>query len=174
LLDLSAHSRNAPAKPATPDHMKSVREKLSPSKNIEIYATLPKNKKGLLSRSSPKAKNFVEDEEYLMKERPGRGLLSNRSKVASKKEVEKRARSEDRNPKNVKDTLSSVTTKDKEKEQKDSKKQSKQEEKQHKKQHKIRRKLLMGGLMRRKNRSMPDLREDGVALNTTSRVWTGM
>ena len=33
------------------------------------------------------------------------------------------------------------------------------EQKQGKKQHKIRRKLLMGGLIKRKNRSMPDLRE---------------
>lgn len=39
------------------------------------------------------------------------------------------------------------------------------EQKQGKKQHKIRRKLLMGGLIKRKNRSMPDLREgqDGQA-----------
>lgn len=139
--------------------------KSSPSKNIEIYATLPKNKKGLLSRSSTKAKsNVVEDEEYIMKERPGRSLLSTRSK-SSKKEIEKRTRSEERNPKS-KEPVVVPAAKEKEKDKEASKKQ-KQEEKQNKKQHKIRRKLLMGGLMRRKNRSMPDLREDeGLAKDT--------
>lgn len=151
---------------ASPDSKLSINasgEKLSPSKNIEIYATLPKNKKSLLSRSSPKNKNVaVEDEEYLMKERPGRSLLGNRSKAASKKEIEKRARSEERNSKSSKDVaLSTVpNSKEKERELKEQKKLAKQEEKQNKKQHKIRRKLLMGGLMRRKNRSMPDLRDD--------------
>lgn len=143
---------------------KAVRERLSPSKNIEIYATLPKNKKGQGSRSSPKGKNSIEDEEYLMKERPGRSLLGNRSKPVPKKEVEKRTRSEERSSKSGKEMkpamTSSASTKDKDKELKDVKKQGKPEEKQNKKQHKIRRKLLMGGLMRRKNRSMPDLRED--------------
>ncbi|CAG2059368.1 unnamed protein product [Timema podura] len=41
-----------------------------------------------------------------------------------------------------------------------SKKNPPAEVKQGKKQHRIRRKLLMGGLIRRKNRSMPDLRDD--------------
>lgn len=143
---------------------KAVRERLSPSKNIEIYATLPKSKKGQGSRSSPKGKNLIEDEEYLMKERPGRSLLGNRSKSVPKKDVEKRTRSEERSSKSGKEVkpaiTNSATTKDKEKELKDVKKHGKLEEKQNKKQHKIRRKLLMGGLMRRKNRSMPDLRED--------------
>lgn len=128
----------------------------SPPKNIEIYATLPKNKKGLLSRAS-KVKNTVEDEEYLMYDRPGRTLNSSRSKLNGKKEGEKRARSEERN--------NNKTSKEKEfvsnSLSKEAKKQAKSEEpKQNKKQHKIRRKLLMGGLIKRKNRSMPDLRED--------------
>lgn len=147
LLDLSTQTKIS-------TDSKSLGDKCSPSKNIEIYATLPKNKKGLLSRSSTKVKNVVEDEEYIMKERPGRSLLSNRNKTASKKELEKRARSEERNTKNTKDMAPVV------KETKEKDKKAKQEEKQNKKQHKIRRKLLMGGLMRRKNRSMPDLRED--------------
>lgn len=143
--------------------------KMSPSKNIEIYATLPKNKKGLLSRSSPKNKNVVEDEEYLMKERPGRSLLGNRSKAASKKEIEKRARSEERTKSSKDVTLSTVpSSKEKERELKEQKKLAKQEEKQNKKQHKIRRKLLMGGLMRRKNRSMPDLRDESAAEATAT------
>lgn len=126
-----------------------------PQKNIEIYATLPKSKKGLLSRAT-KTKVALEDEEYLMYDRPGRSL--SRSKLTGKKD-EKRARSEERNNKTTKEKefqSNSLT--------KESKKQAKVEEpKQNKKQHKIRRKLLMGGLIRRKNRSMPDLREDETA-----------
>lgn len=126
-----------------------------PPKNIEIYATLPKNKKGLLSRAT-KVKNTVEDEEYLMYDRPGRSLYSSRSKLNGKKDGEKRARSEERNNKTSKDKEFVSNSLSKE-----AKKQAKSEEpKQNKKQHKIRRKLLMGGLIRRKNRSMPDLRED--------------
>ncbi|KAL6953124.1 ubiquitinyl hydrolase [Sarracenia purpurea var. burkii] len=81
LLDLSvaAQSKGSP-------ESKTLTGKSSPSKKIENTATLPKNKKGLLSRSSTtKVKNVVEDEEYIMKERPGRSLLGNRSKSASKK-----------------------------------------------------------------------------------------
>lgn len=151
------------ASPESKSSMATSGGKMSPSKNIEIYATLPKNKKGLLSRSSPKNKSVaVEDEEYLMKERPGRSLLGNRAKATSKKEIEKRARSEERNTKSSKDVATPValSSKEKERELKEQKKLAKQEEKQNKKQHKIRRKLLMGGLMRRKNRSMPDLRDD--------------
>uniref|UniRef100_A0A1B6MLE0 USP domain-containing protein n=1 Tax=Graphocephala atropunctata TaxID=36148 RepID=A0A1B6MLE0_9HEMI len=127
-------------------------------KSIEIYATLPKSKKGLLSRAT-KTKTAVEDEEYLMYDRPGRSLYSSRSKLNGKKEGEKRARSEERNNKTAKEKefISNSLSKE-------AKKQTKAEEpKQNKKQHKIRRKLLMGGLIRRKNRSMPDLREDEVA-----------
>ncbi len=153
---MDIHANPSPPAKISPE-LKPANGKISPSKNIEIYATLPKNKKGLLLRSASKIKNTIEDEEYVMKERSGRSLLSNRSKVASKKEIEKRTRSEERNTKNVKDIAPVVA---KEKEQKEQKKQAKQEEKQNKKQHKIRRKLLMGGLMRRKNRSMPDLRDD--------------
>ncbi|XP_046667982.1 LOW QUALITY PROTEIN: uncharacterized protein LOC124359350 [Homalodisca vitripennis] len=127
-------------------------------KNIEIYATLPKSKKGLLSRAT-KTKTAVEDEEYLMYDRPGRSLYSSRSKLNGKKEGEKRARSEERNNKTAKEKEFVSNSLSKE-----AKKQTKVEEpKQNKKQHKIRRKLLMGGLIRRKNRSMPDLREDEVA-----------
>ncbi|XP_075215977.1 ubiquitin specific peptidase echinus isoform X2 [Lycorma delicatula] len=129
-------------------------EKPAPHKNIEIYATLPKSKKGLLSRAT-KTKNFVEDEEYLMYDRPGRSLCS-KNKTNGKKDGEKRARSEERNSKNQKEFVSNSLSKEV-----SAKKPTKVDDaKQGKKQHKIRRKLLMGGLMRRKNRSMPDLRED--------------
>lgn len=137
-------------------------------KNIEIYATLPKNKKGgiLSSSKSKPTKNVIEDEEYLNYERPGRTLALNRNKA--KKEIEKRAKSEEKSNKKDKEFLSSLTKEkeskkaaaEKEKAEKAAEKEKKAEEKQGKKQHKIRRKLLMGGLIRRKNRSMPDLRDD--------------
>uniref|UniRef100_A0A1B6D3S8 USP domain-containing protein n=1 Tax=Clastoptera arizonana TaxID=38151 RepID=A0A1B6D3S8_9HEMI len=129
-------------------------------KNIEIYATLPKCKKGGILTCSSKTKNVVEDEEYLMYDRPGRSLCSSRAKVNSKREPEKRARSEERNNKNFKEKEfgSNILFKE------DKKTMKNDEGKQAKKQHKIRRKLLMGGLIRRKNRSMPDLREDEIIL----------
>lgn len=134
-------------------------------KNIEIYATLPKNKKGGLLSRATKTKNVVEDEEYLMYDRPGRSLYSSRSKLNGKKEPEKRARSEERNNKNIKEKEFVSNSLSKE-----AKKSAKTEEaKQGKKQHKIRRKLLMGGLIRRKNRSMPDLREDEIIPKGTTK-----
>ncbi|XP_039275985.1 uncharacterized protein LOC111050585 [Nilaparvata lugens] len=167
LTNLSMQQTAAPqSKPAKTDSPNTTPDKQSsPSthKNIEIYATLPKNKKGLLSRATKTTpKNVVEDEEYLLYDRPGRSLYANRgsSKGSGKKEVEKRAKSEERNVKNQKDKefVSNALAKESAKN-----KNAKQEDpKQGKKQHKIRRKLLMGGLIKRKNRSMPDLREDEV------------
>ena len=153
-----------------------------PSKNIEIYATLPKKKvggsyRGSKARTSNDNDHIVEDEEYILYDRPGRerGLYPGRTILGKKKDDErnareKRARSEERN-KNTKDytqVLTSALTlpKDGKKEKgkvedvpKKANGNSPGELKQGKKQHKIRRKLLMGGLIRRKNRSMPDLRE---------------
>uniref|UniRef100_A0A0A9YM75 Inactive ubiquitin carboxyl-terminal hydrolase 54 n=1 Tax=Lygus hesperus TaxID=30085 RepID=A0A0A9YM75_LYGHE len=87
----------------------------TPEKSIEIYATLPKSRKGLLSRSSSKVKNTVEDEEYLMNDRPGRSL--GRAKPPNGKKEEKRARSEERNK----------SSKEKEKEKETEKKASKED-----------------------------------------------
>ena len=153
-----------------------------PSKNIEIYATLPKKKvggsyRGSKARTSNDNDHIVEDEEYILYDRPGRerGLYPGRTILGKKKDDEKnarekRARSEERN-KNTRDytqVLTSALTlpKDGKKEKgkiedvpKNANGNSQGELKQGKKQHKIRRKLLMGGLIRRKNRSMPDLRE---------------
>lgn len=132
------------------------------TKNIEIYATLPKKKSGVISRvknrnnESP-TKNIIEDAEYLIYDRPGRDKNRGRDKndKALSPVKEKRARSEERNKKtefnttqqsgkeNVKKPVKEIDIKGN-----------------NKKQHKIRRKLLMGGLIKRKNRSMPDLRED--------------
>jgi hypothetical protein len=146
--DKGQHSRQnskellapAPEKPAT--------------KSIEIYATLPKKKDGLKKI----AVNIDAEEDVLYDKPPGResrSIFSRSKNKDSQKIREKRSRSEDRNkmsrdfsiaPEIItgKDTLK----KEKSKEEKDGKS---------KKQHKIRRKLLMGGLIKRKNRSMPDL-----------------
>lgn len=126
------------------------KEKSSVMNNIEIYATLPK-------RFSP-MKLF--DSENVCEEKPreSRSLFSRSKK-------DKRSRSEERNKVNqefsaiepglvnAKDTLK------KQKEKEKDKKDDKNKDKANKKQHKIRRKLLMGGLIKRKNRSMPDLTE---------------
>uniref|UniRef100_A0A182SD70 USP domain-containing protein n=1 Tax=Anopheles maculatus TaxID=74869 RepID=A0A182SD70_9DIPT len=139
----------------------------SPSKNIEIYATLPKKK---VTLKLIEAEHIEPEPAVDLKaptERESRSLFS---RVTSDKEgkegKEKRSRSEDRNKAlassaayadpglvNAKDTLR------KHKEEKDANDRKEKEAKSGKKQHKIRRKLLMGGLIRRKNRSMPDLTE---------------
>ncbi|GAB0094100.1 uncharacterized protein DMENIID0001_093240 [Sergentomyia squamirostris] len=126
------------------------------TKSIEIYATLPKQKKNVMK--------FVEADdiisvETVKQERESRSLFGRGRRNEDK---EKRSRSEDRNKiarefsiaepllANAKDTL---------KKHKEEKEDKKEKDKSNKKQHKIRRKLLMGGLIRRKNRSMPDLTE---------------
>ncbi|KRT80768.1 hypothetical protein AMK59_6131, partial [Oryctes borbonicus] len=137
------------------------------SKSIEIYATLPKKKDALKNKISNI--NINENEEYVLYDKPPqretRTLFSKSSKSKDSKIREKRSRSEDRNKMsrdfsiapeillNGKDTLK----REKAKEEKEDKKDK--DGKPGKKQHKIRRKLLMGGLIKRKNRSMPDLTE---------------
>ncbi|EFN88483.1 Inactive ubiquitin carboxyl-terminal hydrolase 54 [Harpegnathos saltator] len=154
------------------------------TKSIEIYATLPKKK---TLRSKATAVNVIEDEEYMLYDRPTQrtGLFSRTKRCEDDKKDKKRARSEERN-KNVSKDFSIAPSRaspspkgtkiEKPKENVEvntSTVRSVQpnnnaaviEQKQGKKQHKIRRKLLMGGLIKRKNRSMPDLREgqDGQA-----------
>ncbi|XP_049869615.1 uncharacterized protein LOC126369329 isoform X2 [Pectinophora gossypiella] len=106
---------------------------------IEIYATLPK-KKGS-SKKSPK-NNIEDDIDNPPRERPPR------HKSRDEEKREKRSRSEDRG--RARKEISVATEK---------KEEPVDDKKANKKQHKIRRKLLMGGLIRRKNRSMPDLTE---------------
>ncbi|XP_076673518.1 ubiquitin specific peptidase echinus isoform X2 [Andrena cerasifolii] len=152
------------------------------TKSIEIYATLPKKK---TLRSKATAVNVIEDEEYMLYDRPIQrtGLFSRAKRCDDDKKDKKRARSEERNKNISKDfsiapSRSSPSPKgvkvEKPKESIDTvnsnvrnsqSSSSNGEQKQGKKQHKIRRKLLMGGLIKRKNRSMPDLREgqDGQA-----------
>ncbi|KAF2898731.1 hypothetical protein ILUMI_07445 [Ignelater luminosus] len=139
------------------------------SKNIEIYATLPK-KKGLL-KSKTSNINIGEDEDYILYDKPpareSRSLLSRVRNKDEAKTREKRSRSEDRNkisrdfsiaPSNLFSNAKDKDTLKREK-SKDENEEKKEKDKGGKKQHKIRRKLLMGGLIRRKNRSMPDLTE---------------
>lgn len=147
------------------------------TKSIEIYATLPK-KKTLRNKAS--AVNVIEDAEYMLYDKPTQrtGLFGRTKRCDDDKKDKKRARSEERNKNTSKDfsiapNRSSVSPKiskaDKSKEVPSSdansakvqanNNQGSGDQKQSKKQHKIRRKLLMGGLIRRKNRSMPDLRD---------------
>ncbi|KAK2582811.1 hypothetical protein KPH14_008900 [Odynerus spinipes] len=147
------------------------------TKSIEIYATLPKKK---TLRSKATAVNVIEDEEYMLYDRPTQrtGLFGRTKRCDDDKKDKKRARSEERNknvskdfsiapsrtspsPKGVKaekpkENVEITTTNSRASQQSNT---NVTEQKQGKKQHKIRRKLLMGGLIKRKNRSMPDLRE---------------
>ncbi|XP_043472008.1 uncharacterized protein LOC122497565 isoform X2 [Leptopilina heterotoma] len=140
------------------------------TKSIEIYATLPKKKS---PRSKTTTTNVIEDEEYMLYDRPTQrtGLFGRVKRCEDDKKDKKRARSEERN-KNASKDFSLVPTrpsqsfkitkleKSKETSENSNKNQTNTgDQKQGKKQHKIRRKLLMGGLIKRKNRSMPDLRE---------------
>ncbi|XP_026737349.1 uncharacterized protein LOC113500683 isoform X1 [Trichoplusia ni] len=114
---------------------------------IEIYATLPK-KKG----SSKKSPKCIEDDiDTVTRERPPRHKSRDDEKVR-----EKRSRSEDRSRARKEAPVVKPVEK---------KEESAEDKKANKKQHKIRRKLLMGGLIRRKNRSMPDLTEGADANN---------
>ncbi|XP_043579563.1 uncharacterized protein LOC122566427 isoform X3 [Bombus pyrosoma] len=145
------------------------------TKSIEIYATLPKKK---TLRSKATAVNVIEDEEYMLYDRPMQrtGLFSRTKRCDDDKKDKKRARSEERN-KNVSKDFSIAPSRSSPSPKGAKVEKSKEndtiannvrnsqpnnangEQKQGKKQHKIRRKLLMGGLIKRKNRSMPDLRE---------------
>ncbi|KAJ8676685.1 hypothetical protein QAD02_012472 [Eretmocerus hayati] len=151
------------------------------AKSIEIYATLPK-KKNLRNKAT--TVNVIEDEEYMLYDRPSQrtGLFGRSRRCEDDKKDKKRARSEERN-KNVSKDYSTISPKSASKSSKDKNKDTVEspssksqqsitnapsDQKQGKKQHKIRRKLLMGGLIKRKNRSMPDLREGQDGPGSTS------
>ncbi|CAG9823814.1 unnamed protein product [Phaedon cochleariae] len=149
--DSDKQSKQSTKKPTVP--WKDIPQ---PTKNIEIYATLPKKHdpmKTKLSRKSPDIEPVVIQNKSSTRE--------SRSMFAFSKNTdrtrEKRSKSEDRNKLsqdfsvatesiNLNDTINNV---------KDTEVKVKEEKS--KKQHKIKRKLLMGGFMKRKNRSMPDL-----------------
>lgn len=153
--DKSNHSRQNSKELLIPE-----KEKTQSTKSIEIYATLPKKKDALKAKLS---NTSVEDEEYMLYDKPpareSRFLFS-RNKNKDQKGKEKRSRSEDRNKLSRGDFSIApeiVTGKDTLKKAKEKEEKEKDKDGKSKKQHKIRRKLLMGGLIKRKNRSMPDL-----------------
>lgn len=164
--DKSHHSRQN-SKELLVQQSQPVQEKIQPpAKNIEIYATLPKKKDALKNKIGNI--NIGEDEEYMLYDKPpvreARSIFSRSKNKEANKIREKRSRSEDRNKLSRDFSLAPETiTIDKEIQKKDKAKEEKDDKKdkdgKNKKQHKIRRKLLMGGLIKRKNRSMPDLTE---------------
>ncbi|XP_019877125.2 uncharacterized protein LOC109605007 isoform X3 [Aethina tumida] len=131
------------------------------TKNIEIYATLPKKKDVLKSKLDEI--NIGENAEYMLYDKPpnreSRSIFSRSKNKESQKVREKRSRSEDRNKLSRDFSIAPeiITGKDTLKKAKEEKEDKKDKDGKTKKQHKIRRKLLMGGLIKRKNRSMPDL-----------------
>lgn len=140
----------------------------SNNKSIEIYATLPKKGKSplkLIDHENAIVPD-IQPAPPVKAERESRTLsIFGRGRRNEDKEREKRSRSEDRNKHarefsvvgaepmlaNAKDTL---------KKHKEDKEEKSEKDKPNKKQHKVRRKILMGGLIRRKNRSMPDLTDE--------------
>ena len=152
------------------------------AKSIEIYATLPKKKN---IRNKVTTVNVIEDEEYMLYDRPTQrtGLFGRSRRCEDDKKDKKRARSEERN-KNLSKEFSVAPSKPSSKSSKNEKPKeiidstnsknqqasapASNDQKQGKKQHKIRRRLLMGGLIKRKNRSMPDLRERQDGQSSTS------
>ncbi|XP_070506132.1 uncharacterized protein ec isoform X2 [Chironomus tepperi] len=134
-----------------------------PTKSIEIYATLPKKKVSL--KLMDQEDQIVPIEPITVADPPKKAERESRSLFGrSKESKEKRSRSEDRNKasKDFEAAASLTNAKDTLKKHKEEKDEKKDKDKSNKKQHKIRRKLLMGGLIRRKNRSMPDLTEGAV------------
>ncbi|XP_031628995.1 uncharacterized protein LOC116344532 isoform X2 [Contarinia nasturtii] len=149
-------------------HMKNGKENMPSamdvSKNIGIYATLPKKGKSPLKlienedAIEPDIQPLPLPQTQTKPERESRLSIFGRGKRSEEKE--KRSRSEDRN-KAARDLNGGepllVNAKDTLKKHKEDKDEKCEKEKNGKKQHKVRRKILMGGLIRRKNRSMPDL-----------------
>ncbi|KAK8737211.1 hypothetical protein OTU49_004385 [Cherax quadricarinatus] len=120
--------------------------------NIEIYATLPKKKGKKLSEKASRK----DDEIQLEKSKEKKSSEKTKDKShKEKKSGKNRAVDSDYGS----DHSSKGSKKSNEKDDVNAIVEVKEEKSIGKKQHKIRRKLLMGGLIRRKNRSMPDLRE---------------
>lgn len=149
-------------------HMKNGKDSMPSAmevnKNIGIYATLPKKGKSPLKlienedAIEPDIQPLPLPQTQTKPERESRLSIFGRGKRSEEKE--KRSRSEDRN-KAARDLNGGepllVNAKDTLKKHKEDKDDKCEKEKNGKKQHKVRRKILMGGLIRRKNRSMPDL-----------------
>ncbi|XP_042228459.1 uncharacterized protein LOC121870649 isoform X2 [Homarus americanus] len=122
--------------------------------NIEIYATLPKKKGKKLSSEKISRKDDVEIQLEKSKDKKNTDKTKDKSHK-EKKSGKNRAVDSDYGS----DHSSKSSKKSLDKDDVNAIVEVKEEKSIGKKQHKIRRKLLMGGLIRRKNRSMPDLRE---------------
>lgn len=125
--------------------------------NIEIYATLPKKKgKKLsgdkLSLAAPVVPLKSSDVDKKSKDKKG-------SDKKDKNKEKRKGKQDDSDYSSDISNKNSPARKGTDAKTSDSNCDNSEEKPVGKKQHKIRRKLLMGGLIRRKNRSMPDLRE---------------
>lgn len=148
-------------------HMKNSKENMPTAmdvnKNIGIYATLPKKGKSPLKlienedAIEPDIQPLPLPQTQAKPERESRLSIFGRGKRSEEKD--KRSRSEDRNKaaRDMNGDPALINAKDTLKKHKEDKDDKAEKEKNGKKQHKVRRKILMGGLIRRKNRSMPDL-----------------
>lgn len=120
--------------------------------NIEIYATLPKKGKKASEKMAKK-----EDVEVHI-EKPKEKKTAEKTKEKAHKD-KKSSKSRAVDSDYASDHSSKSSKKGADKDDVNAIVEVKEEKPIGKKQHKVRRKLLMGGLIRRKNRSMPDLRE---------------
>ncbi|XP_076032831.1 ubiquitin specific peptidase echinus isoform X2 [Oratosquilla oratoria] len=164
--DASNGSQSRPVETLdTAQTLAKTAEKLQ-NTNIEIYATLPKKKGKKLTTTEKISKTEDITENFQEK----REKKSSSDKNKEKKGVEKVSKDKNKEKKSSKGRLEdSDYASDHSNKKSPSKKSTeddhnaivevKDEKPVGKKQHKVRRKLLMGGLIRRKNRSMPDLRE---------------
>ncbi|XP_066988927.1 uncharacterized protein DDB_G0290301 isoform X1 [Macrobrachium rosenbergii] len=142
-------------------------EKLQ-STNIEIYATLPKKKGKKIS--GDKIGLSKKDEVDIQLEKTSKEKKSSDKSKDKTHKDKKSSKNRGVDSDYSSDHSSKSSKKSLEKEDVNAIVEVKEEKPIGKKQHKVRRKLLMGGLIRRKNRSMPDLREgkDGENPKTTA------
>ena len=129
--------------------------------NIEIYATLPKKKGG---RLAAEMKQMLADESSsTTSERQSRpSSVQQQPYNTGSMGRRERAKSEERNKPSSKLPVSSIVNPSNSQSIEDDPSGSDASSRtaNNKKQHRIRRRLLMGGLVKRKNRSLPDLRAD--------------
>ena len=154
-----------PTIPSQPSSSSSTTQPGSVGKNIEIYATLPK-KKGKKAaemlreaEATTSSSTLGRNNEPPAGERQGRSVVAGFAGAMMRRE---RAKSEERNKsKPVPIPSVAVTAQDDLDVMNGGDGSSDNSSRSPgKKQHRIRRRLLMGGLIKRKNRSLPDLRAD--------------
>ncbi|KAK2717632.1 uncharacterized protein LOC136038738 isoform X2 [Artemia franciscana] len=162
----SLKSRKVRDSPVSHAKEKIQQELSEVAANIEIYATLPKKK----GRKTAQKLNEIDDPKSPQVSRKGREIK------ASKDEREKRAKSEERRKKpddNLKskkspnglppkgNVIANIRSRIEQfDDANDDAMITESDLKVGKKQHRIRRRLLLGGLTKRKNRSLPDLRDE--------------